>query len=318
MSLRKLEKFNIRKILVVSLTNIGDVVLTCPVIDSLITRFPLAEISVVVGPKATTLFEQNPYVKKIYTFTKKETWIELLLLIKNLQRERFDVVIDLRNTAFAYILGAPFHTFGFFRKNSLMHKREQHFLRLTSVFPEILYSKKRYAIFVSELLRKKAESLLQLSMETSKTYFVVSAGAADFRKRWTVEGFIEVCQALLEEHKIHIFFIGDDKDREYTEGIVSQLSSLAVNLAGKVSLLEAAWILRNSRLVLCNDSAVLHLASYFDVPVVGLFGPTNPQQYGPWGEKGCFIQTSQLNSSGEGLIEGITAKDVLAKIKEIL
>jgi len=317
MLFKKSENFNIKKILVVSLTNIGDAVLTCPVIDALITRFPLAEISVVVGPKAKGLFNGNPYIKKVYIFTKKETWFELLWWVKALRKEHFDVVIDLRNTALAYLLGAPVHTSALAKKNFSVHKKDQHFVCLKSVFPDIPYSKKRYAISINESLREKAENILRPFMEYSKTYIVIAAGAADFNKRWITAGFAEVCRALMDERKVPIFFVGDDNDRSYTDGIIAKLPRKAVNLCGKTSLLETAWIVRNSILVLCNDSAIMHLASYFDVPVVGLFGPTDPGKYGPWGEKSAFVRTTRFNQNGAGLIDGIDAKDVLKKIKDI-
>ncbi|MFA6379178.1 MAG: glycosyltransferase family 9 protein, partial [Candidatus Omnitrophota bacterium] len=203
-------------------------------------------------------------------------------------------------------------------KSVFIHKKDQHFSRLKSVFSDVPYAKKRHAIFVNEQARKKAEILFQSFLGASKTYFVVSAGAADSRKRWTREGFVKVCQALTHEYKLPVLFVGNDQDRGYTESIIARLSLGAINLCGKASLLETTWILRNSRLVLCNDSAVMHLASYFDVPVVGLFGPTDPGQYGPWGEKGCFVRTNQWNKKGQGLIDGIEAEEVLAKIKGIL
>jgi len=317
MLFKRSENLNIKKILVVSLTNIGDVVLTCPVIDALIARFPLAEISVVVGPKAQGLFASNPYIKKVYVFTKNETWLELLFWIKNLRREGFDVVIDLRNTALAYLLGAPLHTSAFAKKNVLTHKREQHFAQLKSVVSDIQDTEKRYAIFVSEQMRSAAEKILHSLMEHSKAYIVVAAGAADCRKRWTATGFLEVCQALIREHKLPIFFIGDSNDQGYTESITSKCPKGAFNLCGQVSLLEAAWILRNSCLAICNDSAMMHLASYFNTPVVGIFGPTDPRLYGPWGAKNAFVQTTRLDEKGTGLIDAIAPKEILAKIKEV-
>jgi len=69
-------------------------------------------------------------------------------------------------------------------------------------------------------------------------------------------------------------------------------------------------------LVISNDSAVMHLASYFDTPVLALFGPTNPLHYGPWGKNGCFLQAAQYNEKGEGLIGAITPDDVLRTIKD--
>lgn len=318
MLFKRSENSQIKKILIVSLTNIGDAVLTCPVIDALIMRFPLAEISIVVGPKAKGLFEGNPYIKKVHIFTKKETWFELLLWVKILRKERFDVVVDLRNTALAYFLGASFHTSVFTKRSPLAHKKHQHFEQLKSVFPDISLSSKRYAIFVNEPLRERAENLFRSFMEQSKSYIVVAAGAADFRKRWTPSGFGQVCRALSEERKVPIFFVGDDNDRSYTDSIIAKLPKGAVNLCGKATLLETAWIVRHSLLAICNDSAIMHVASYFDVPTVGLFGPTDPKKYGPWGERGVFVQTSQLNQNGEGLIDGIGAEDVLTKIKGIL
>ncbi len=317
MLFKKLENSRIKKILIVSLTNIGDVVLTCPTIDAVITQFPLAEVSLVVGPKARTLFDQNPYIKNIYIFTKKESWFDLFLLFKRLYCERFDLVIDLRNTALAYFLGVPFHTSVLMKKTLALHKKDQHFLRLKSVVPDAQITTKRYALFISELIRKHAESLFHPSLGWSKSYFVVSPGAADTRKRWTVDGFVAVCQALIDEYKLPILFIGDAQDKEYSERVITRLPPGVVNLCGRVSLLEAVWVLRNSHLVLCNDSAVMHLASYFDVPVVALFGPTDPRKYGPWGAKGAFVQTQSKGEHGEGFMSGIEVKDVLAKIKSI-
>ncbi len=71
MLLKKLKKLEIKNILVISLTNIGDVVLTCPVIDALIHRFPLASVSIVIGPKAQGLFEKNPYINFVFPLVAK-------------------------------------------------------------------------------------------------------------------------------------------------------------------------------------------------------------------------------------------------------
>lgn len=316
MLFRKSEKSKIKKILVVSLTNIGDTVLTCPVIDALITRFPLAEISVVTGPKVRTLFEGNPYIKKMYIYTKKETVGQLFSLFGELRKERFDAVVDLRNTALAYFLGAPFHAPLFFRKKGLAHKKDQHFERLQSIFSDIVYSKNYYAISIDEKSREKVEELMLPFVDSRKVYFVAAPGAADLKKRWPAEGFVKVCQALIAKHKAPVFFIGDAAEKECAENIAQKLPlGFSKNLCGELSLLESAWVLKNSRLVISNDSAVMHLASYFNSPVVGLFGPTDPRKYGPWGEQGCFCVTNQYNEKGEGVISAISPDDVLRTIQ---
>ncbi|MCX5680889.1 MAG: glycosyltransferase family 9 protein, partial [Candidatus Omnitrophica bacterium] len=165
MLFQKLEKSKIKKILVVSLTNIGDTVLTCPVIDALIAYLPLAEISVVTGPKVKTLFEGNPYIKRTYIYTKNETAGQLLSLFAELRKQKFDAVIDLRHTALAYFLGAPVRTPLFFNKRNSIHKKDQHFERLQKVFSDIQYSRNRYAIFTDGASRKKAEDLIRQFLE---------------------------------------------------------------------------------------------------------------------------------------------------------
>ncbi len=103
--LKKLSnKSEIKKILVVSLTNIGDVILTFPVIDILKKDFPSAKLSIVIGPKAESLFFKNPYLDKIHIFDKHQPPLKSLSWIGELRRERFDLVVDLRNTAIPFLI----------------------------------------------------------------------------------------------------------------------------------------------------------------------------------------------------------------------
>ena len=71
--MKKLDKSSVKKILVISLSNIGDVILTFPVIDILKEELPAAQLSVVVGPKAVSLFDDNPYIKEVIIFDKHQS-----------------------------------------------------------------------------------------------------------------------------------------------------------------------------------------------------------------------------------------------------
>src|SRR5260370_30076194 len=92
-----------KRILVVSMTNIGDVVLTCPVIDILCRDFPLARMDVVVGPKAVSLFEGNPYLR-VKMFDKRAPLRQKFTWFSNLRMERYDCVVDLRRTMLPILL----------------------------------------------------------------------------------------------------------------------------------------------------------------------------------------------------------------------
>lgn len=92
------------KILFITLSNIGDVILTFPVFDALHERFPDARISVVLGPKAKALFEGNPFVDQLVVFDKRSTLKEKWRWLRELRRERFDLVVDLRNSMMPYLV----------------------------------------------------------------------------------------------------------------------------------------------------------------------------------------------------------------------
>src|ERR1700690_3035462 len=92
-----------KRILVVSQTNIGDVVLTCPVIDILRRDFPKAKIDVVTGPKAVSLFEGNAGLR-VKVFDKQAPLRQKIAWFIGLIRERYDCVVDLRRTALALFL----------------------------------------------------------------------------------------------------------------------------------------------------------------------------------------------------------------------
>src|SRR5271170_7912203 len=98
MSPKLLRKSEPKNILIVSHTNIGDVILTCPVIDILRRDFPQAKIDVVTGPKAVSLFADNPGFH-IKVFDKQATLKQKLAWFLDLYHEHYDCVVDLRRTA---------------------------------------------------------------------------------------------------------------------------------------------------------------------------------------------------------------------------
>src|SRR5476651_1210787 len=103
------KKLELKRILVFSLTNIGDVVLTCPVIDILRRDFPQAKIDLVIGPKAVSLFADNPDLG-IKVFDKQVSLRKKCAWFLDLYQQHYDVVVDLRHTALALFLMPRFAT----------------------------------------------------------------------------------------------------------------------------------------------------------------------------------------------------------------
>jgi ADP-heptose:LPS heptosyltransferase len=99
-----------------------------------------------------------------------------------------------------------------------------------------------------------------------------------------------------------------------------------LNLCGRTSLVQLAELFRRCSFAIVNDSAPMHLASYLNVPVLALFGPTDPQKYGPWGENSHMIKKGSDcpacrepgNSHKHACMHAISKEDVLGVMNRFI
>ncbi len=316
---------NIRKILVISLSNIGDVILTFPVIDILRTDFPKAEISVVAGPRAETLLRGNPHLENVFVFDKRQSFLKNICFMGKLRKENYDLVVDLRNTAIPFFIGGRYRTsFWDYKKNNV-HMRLKHLNRLRTIYPYSAQAQEKYSLFIPEKDRIYIGQLLEgeICVDVKKN-IVVAPGAANHDKRWTQKGFQEIGDYLVKQGA-NIIFVGDQNDREFAQGIQERMREHSVNFCGRLTLIQLAELCKRASLVISNDSAPMHLASYLDRPVLAVFGPTDPQKYGPWSKKSYFLhknehclkcQNNRLTTS-HTCMEAVKSEDVIKILKEI-
>lgn len=321
-SLMPFVKSDITKILVISLSNIGDVVLTLPVLDILLQDFPQAQLSVVVGPKAGTLFDGNPFVHKVHIFDKKQPLYKTIGWVADLWRERFDLVIDLRNTAIPFLIFPRYRTPAVANGTAGVHMKYKHLGRLRAVYPDATESQTRHAFVVPEKEKAHLRDILRAAWGENFRYIAVAPGAASAAKRWNVEGFSEVCYQLVKRYPCKIVLVGDENDRGSAERISGALGADALNLCGRTTLVQSGAVLRHAVLAIVNDSAVMHLASYLDVPVLALFGPSDVRKYGPWGCHGQYLQKNRDCSACRDLrgaashtcMSAISSQEVLDRV----
>ncbi len=285
-----LDKNKINEILVISLSNIGDVILTFPVIDILKKDFPQANLSVVVGLKALSLVNHNPNFKEVYLYNKKDSWISQFKWILGLRNVKFDLIVDLRNTAIPLMLPHRYRTSLFKTKDKNIHMKEKHLARLKKVYPFEIVSDEKYALVASEKDKKKVDTFIESEMGGNKNFVIIAPGAANHDKRWSASSFKDLCDYIYKKYNCDIVFVGDENDKEVAFGIAKQIKSKSVNGCGKISLTQLAYLMKQCILVVANDSSPMHLASYLNVPIVAIFGPSNPMQYGPWSSNGSFLK----------------------------
>lgn len=104
-------------------------------------------------------------------------------------------------------------------------------------------------------------------------------------KRWPLERYRELVRKLVDELDAQVLLIGGPEDVALNQSLLSGLDVPAgsvINLAGKTSIGQLAAQLKACALFIGNDSSPMHLAAAVDIPVIAIFGPTSPQEYGPY------------------------------------
>ncbi len=103
-------------------------------------------------------------------------------------------------------------------------------------------------------------------------YIVLAPGAAHYTKRWPIEKFDQLIKELLQSTNKQIILLGNKEERKYASALVT--SNRIINLAGQLTLLQAAVIISRARVIVSNDSGLMHLATAVNTPVVSIFGST--------------------------------------------
>lgn len=283
-----IDKAQIRRILVITLSNIGDIILTTPVIRTLSREFPGSRIDVMVGPNGKDIFNSDPRIFKLIIYDKHVSMAEKRRLQLKLKKLKYDLVADLRNTVFPILLAPKYRTSTIqsFPKD-IMHKKERHLYRLVSLGIEnpgeksYIHITKEDEDYVDGLI--KSNSLVD-------PIVVASPGAKSHLKRWTAEGFCEVCDGLIDKCRASVVFVGSGpEDRQIVLSVAGRMKGKHHNFVDKTNIRQLAGLLKRSSLLITNDSAPMHLGCAVGAKVLAIFGPTDPKKYGPTGEFDAVI-----------------------------
>lgn len=277
-----IDKSRVKRILVITLSNMGDVILTTPVIRALDRKFPASRMDVMVGPGGRGVFDEDPRISKVIIYDKHLPIAEKRRLQLKLKKLKYDLVVDLRNTIFPLLIGPRYRTATIQRfPKKVMHSKERHLYRLKSLgidSPEAssyIHIPKADDDYVEGLLKREG---------VARPFVVINAGAKSHLKRWTQEGFAACADRLIEECGVDVVLVGLTEDKDVVEGVINRMRKTPYNLTNKTNIRQLAALLKRAKLVITNDSAPLHLACAVGTKVLAIFGPTNPLRYGPDGE----------------------------------
>lgn len=286
-----------RTILVVVTRRIGDVLLATPVIRTLRRAWPEAAINVLVFAGTEGVLHANPDLQRVLTIAERPPLAAHIAFAARLWR-RYDLAISLvpsdRPTVYAWLAGrtsiglvldTPKHRW----KQRLLDRWVAYdnsnthtvnlYLRVVDALG--LEPQRRLVASWSNDDVTNARSKLAAA-RVSGEYAVLHPSPKFKYKMWTLQGWQE-CARWISEQGLHVVLTGgpDPAEREYVTELAGMLPA-ASNLAGKLSLAETAWVLSQARLYIGPDTATTHLAAALGVPVVALYGPSDPVRWGPW------------------------------------
>ncbi|MDD5409371.1 MAG: lipopolysaccharide heptosyltransferase II [Candidatus Omnitrophica bacterium] len=278
------------KILFITLSNVGDCILTLPVLDALRNEYPEALISCLVPERPKEIFVNNPGVNKIIVFDKRARLTDKIKLFFLLSKEKFDIVVDLRNSFFGAFLPAKKRSSPLrFIPAKFKHMKDRHlFWAGFADYP--FRSKKQQSLVISSEDREYIEGILnERKLSDTSKLIVVAPGARSQIKRWDKQNFSQLCNRLIKEGW-EVILAGDKTDEPVCSYVRQGYPEKIIDLCSKTSISQLAALLKKARLLITNDSAVMHLASYLNVPVAAIFGPTDENKYGPWSQEKIIIK----------------------------
>lgn len=315
---KPLNPLQVKTILLISLSNIGDIILTCPVLDILLKDFPSAKINVVVGPRGKTLFDEHPRIQAI-VYDKSMNFGQIISWIQARRDLTYDLIVDLRNTMIPFLLRASKRTWPHVILNHQSHAHLKHLQCLKNIWVPLENRYEISSIFFSLNLQ---EQLIKHLGFHPKGVGVIVPLAADDNKSWPDESMKVFCS---ENFSKPLLVLGAASQKDRIDAILKG-NSRVINLAGQTDVRQAAWLISQAAWALVPDSGMLHVASYLTTPTVALFGPTNPQIYGPWGggrskvirkNSNCQQCLRPQDGSGHTCMSAISVEDVLNAVNEI-
>ena len=274
---------HLNKILIIQTAFIGDVILATSLIEKLHEHFPKAEIHFLLRKGNESLLSDHPKLAELIVWNKKEGKVlNLFKLIKQVRASKFDLVINLQrflSSGMISVFSGAKELRGF-GKNPLsvfFSKRYSHQIGEQKNAPHEI---ERNQQLISDLTDSEAALPKlyppELSFPLPEKYVTMSPASVWFTKMLPVEKWLELIQHLPKGLKI--FLLGGPMDKSVCEEIKSlcDVNREVEIMAGKLSLLESASLMKRAQMKYVNDSAPLHLASATNEPVTAFFCSTIP------------------------------------------
>jgi len=333
----------INKILIIKPSSLGDIIHSLPTLVELRKLYPESYIAWVIFTHFAEILYGNQYLNEIILWNRYSGPIEFINMMKYIRDKHFDLVIDLQGLARTalisfysgakYKLGVPglkelsylfIKEVGPYSKSQHAIERNLTIIRFLGYEP----NSKLFPINISPGDEQYAKSFLSKNRYNFKKNLVgISPSAGIKQKMWEPEKFASIANKLIETYDCYIIIFGTEKDINIAEKIIELIRNKnnVINAINKTSLKQLCALIKFCSIFIGNDTGPLHIAAALNVPTIGLYGPSNPEQLGPYNKNSTFIWKklecspcgTKPNCKNNICMKQITVEEVYEKIKNI-
>lgn len=305
-----------QKFLVIQTAFTGDVVLATAILEKLHNSFPNANIDLLVRKGNEGLLNDHPFLHETLTWNKKEKKNKNLLdLLKKIRKNKYDVVVNLQRFAATGLLtalsgakekiGYDKNPFSFLFTKKIKHhlSNGKHEVERNNELIEHLTD----STFTKPHLYPSQKNFDEIEKYTMGKYLCMTPASVWFTKQYPMEKWIELIDDI--PPKYNIYLLGGKEDAALCEEIKHKAINKKVEvLAGKLSFLSSAALMKNAAMNYTNDSAPLHFASAVDAPVTAIFCSTVPAfGFYPLSTNSFVVETKEILACKPCSIHGLKA-----------
>ncbi len=295
-----------KSVLIVHSAFPGDIVLCTPLLRAVRKSMPQAKVGFLATPTSANLLETSPYLDQLIVYDKRgaEKGLgSLLRLIRRLRQQRFELALlphrSLRSAILAWAAGIGVRigfsqaAGAFLYTHRVPYRRTWHEVernlallqaaggRADGLQPEVFPDSADCAR-VDELLKEA---------DAKGPLLGLAPGSIWPTKRWTSAGFAEVGSMAIRTLGATVVIIGGPEDRALAAQVCAAMDHQAIDATGRLTLRQSAELIRRCRVLVCNDSAPLHLGVAMRTHVVAIFGPTVTEfGFAPLGEGHAVVE----------------------------